>query len=392
MFSEISNLRATLNSTSIAELHVRFYVNLCRLSGYSPFSWDSEMNQVTVRKDKWKMKNNKVALALYFGVFIAMIYKLGLDCILKKPEDGKQNDSKQFLIGVIFLLIQVNGATYFSLVEYHGPAYAALLNEIIRKSRRQGIHKGIKIALNTLMISVAFMSVITFLVIAISQENLPLPASLILRTSLPKNNWMTRVLILSITLITLRSITCYWFMGITVFCGLFLSVGTLWESTRKLYNMVQKKKSKLSHQFTMYLRTQLLCCYTNLCFQKTIFFWLTIIISAIDVICLTTCLLASGTLAPGLIVIMMLLSLHVNIVSIFEYRLPGIMNQMSKDIIQAWKSNNQKGRRSWEAKFVRSCSELRIRFGEVNFFDTSTGLIVLNYKIQQIISFVLIGR
>jgi len=148
----------------------------------------------------------------------------------------------------------------------------------------------------------------------------------------------------------------------------------------------------LKTQFEDYRTIQLICCYTNVCFQKTIFLWVTVITIIMDIVTITSCLSYNASLPPRILVVLMRMSLNVNVITIFAYRFPGMLNKMSKEIVQEWKTIVQVKGRKWESRFAKSCQQLKIRFGEVNYFEESTCLTIVDFKFQQTINLKLISK
>jgi len=143
----------------------------------------------------------------------------------------------------------------------------------------------------------------------------------------------------------------------------------------------------------VYRQIQLICCYTNVCFKKSAFLGLTVAVILIDVTSFTACISSAGTLAPRILFVLVIISLNLNAITLIAYRFPGMVNRMSQEVIRGWKKHaDYKGIRCLEYKFMKSCQQIKIRFGDVNFFEVSTCLVIVDFKLQQTINLKLVTQ
>ncbi|CAL8068218.1 unnamed protein product [Orchesella dallaii] len=328
---------ALFKSTGLLERHAKIYVGLCHLSSYNPFSWDQVTKQINFNEQKWLLKNNKVTYLTYTGILMGMIYEAVVYGVLNNSNDEEKSVIQDWLFRTVFFCLHLVGMIHYAVVEHHGPVLVALLNDIIRKSSGSILNKGVRMALNSFMVSTFVTPVAVVIAILIFYETLPFPSFLTRNNT--EDSWIWKGLQIQITLLYVRSFTSWCYIGCIIIFGVILSIGTIWESIHSL-ELMQKMNTKLTDQFRKYRVIQLIACCTNICFQKTIFLWCTVLIIGIDVVSFTKCLMSAQTLSPTLVVMLVLVSLNFNVMTVCEYRFPGLMNQVSKEIIRGLSTLN----------------------------------------------------
>jgi len=97
----------------------------------------------------------------------------------------------------------------------------------------------------------------------------PLQTALIYKNkSLQDHNFISTLMRIIVTLVEVWMVAAWAFHGYLILFGVMVSVARIWSGIKTLK---AEKINKLSTHFQKYLMLQLLTCYANVCFQRTIF-------------------------------------------------------------------------------------------------------------------------
>jgi len=78
-------------------------------------------------------------------------------------------------------------------------------------------------------------------------------------------------------------------------------------------------------------------------------------------------------------------------VTMLAGRIPGMINWTTEQLIGRWKNKFQTGMRKWERKYALSCRPIRICFGDANFFERATSLVIVGFQFEHTASLILIA-
>ncbi|CAL8116164.1 unnamed protein product [Orchesella dallaii] len=184
---------------------------------------------------------------------------------------------------------------------------------------------------------------------------------------------------------------CYGIDAFIIVFGALLSTLGLWTAVRSLKR--RSNDTGISLLFQKYRMIQVLACYKNACFQKSIFLGLTFELIVLNIVSFAGLITFYGSLKPSILFLLTLLNITVIGVAASVYKIPGMVNLLSKDVIAGWKRNvDGRYRRSrLESRILKSCSEIKIRFGEMNYFEAATSLTIINFQVEKTVNFVLLN-
>ncbi|CAL8131357.1 unnamed protein product [Orchesella dallaii] len=384
--SKIYKLKPALLSPSVIEGHVRFHIALSEITSYVPISWDPTTERVTVKNNKSKIRNHPFTLISFVVVLLALIQNTIMLCHSKYKTPNEEEIHYKLLFRGVFFTIQSAGIVIFILMENHGNLLASLLNEMITISKSVKTKPGTKLALrlvscSALITPVATAAMVMYLDIAPSFSGL---------TSYIVSRWIDFGLQKVFTILLVYNLFAYALTGYITVCSIAITLCALWNEIQEL-KMMQEQHFKLLVQFEKYRKIQLLSCYVNACFKTTIFLWLTVVAIFMDILSFTVCILGIGSVTLIIVVGFAVISLNLNFTTLVGYKFPGMMNKISKQIIHGWKHQIPKSR-GYASKYGRSCSDIRIRFGEVNFVEAKTCLNITDFKMQQMINLMLLNQ
>lgn len=147
----------------------------------------------------------------------------------------------------------------------------------------------------------------------------------------------------------------------------------------------------------MYRRLQILVRLTNDCYQNTTAVYL--MNSAITLGCVCGAIMLDSRIRSHLyfseqFYCVALLTLCY-IIFLFGYAFPGWANENSKEAKKIWAgqlSEERGGRKciAWKRRFVRSCQDIRLCFGSVNYFEATTNLVIIQFVMDNTVTLLLL--
>ncbi|CAL8116162.1 unnamed protein product [Orchesella dallaii] len=387
---QLANQETSIQSNVIAT-HLKWHTYLCATSGLSPYSWNSSDQKVIINKRHFQQKRKWIGFIIFFAMFLAMIYEtmvFGYGFL----EPSAYQD---LLTRMLFLALYGGCGLYFIFNESHAHELAALINELTSKCETDPIFGGLntnamKLALRLHLISIIIpMGVMTMMVI--TPKLPPFPTGLTFQLGLDEQWWIAILRVL-LTILQMWTLALYVFDGYLILLGTFFSVIGLWTAARSL--KIRNTDTKLNNRLHQYRKIQLLACYANACFQKTIFLGFTVIMILGSTLCLAAVITYNSSLKPSILFLLMLFIVNLTGISAIVYKLPGMINLLSKQVIREWKRRvcDMVGRRKLESRILMSCTQIKIKFGELNYFEAGTSLVIVNFQIENTINLILLNH
>lgn len=190
--------------------------------------------------------------------------------------------------------------------------------------------------------------------------------------------------------------TALWMLALAClqFWNVYLpSYTIIYKATKKLEMTNDNTLRSIVDTFQTYRKLEVFTCLTNECFQNTLAIWL--MLWHIVIICLTNVMLFKGRIRERLHILQKIqsgvLSLTICAVFLIGYGFSGQANAKSKMIKKLWKrrviscKQNRGGKRELmiKRKIIAACQDIRIRFGSLNYFEKTTGLIVIHFVVEK---------
>ncbi|CAL8116170.1 unnamed protein product [Orchesella dallaii] len=395
----LQSFRETLKSqtapvqSNIIETHLKWNLNLCETAGVSPYSWDSNTQRIIINGRHFQLGKKCIGLIMYIATFLAMFYET---VVYGYGGSTSTNENQQLLNRLVFMTIYGGCGLYFIFNESHSHELVALINELMSKLERNPKFGKINIKIMKLALRLHLMSVIIpfgiMMMMVMVPKMPPFPTCLVYRMEFGEYSWTTLLLRIILTMLQIWTFAMYVFDGYLILLGALLSTIGLWTGMRAL-----KRSSinlNLNKRLQQYRMIQLLVCYTNACFQKTIFLGLTVVIILANIVSLAAFITYHDSLAPSMLAVLVLVIADVTGIAVFVYRIPGMVNQLSKQVTKGWKQRvGIRGvREKWESRMVKSCSEIKIKFGGVNYFEATTSLVIVDFQVEKTMNLILLSR
>ncbi|CAL8116168.1 unnamed protein product [Orchesella dallaii] len=393
-FREILRSQTAPVQSKIIETHLKWHLNLCETAGLSPYSWDSDTQRVTINGRHFELGKKCTGLIMYIAIFLAMFYETVVYGYLGST--STPNENQELLNRMVFMTIYGGSILYFIFNESHSHELVALINELMSKLERNPTFGRINVTAMKLALRLHLMSVIlTFgiLVMMVMVPTLPpFPTCLLYKMEFWDYSWTTLMLRIILTMLQMWTFALYIFDGYLILLGAILSTIGLWTGVSAIKRL--NTHTNLNKRLQKYRMIQLLACYTNACFQKTIYLGGTVLIILANIVCLAAFMTYHDSLAPSMLMVLVLIIVEVTGIAVFVFKILGMINHVSKEGTNGWKQRvGIRGvRQKWESRMVKSCSEIKIKFGEVNYFEAITSLVIVDFQVEKTINLILLSR
>ncbi|CAL8116166.1 unnamed protein product [Orchesella dallaii] len=380
--------------SNIIETHLKWHLNLCETAGLSPYSWDSNTQRVIINGRHSQLGKKYIGLIMYIAIFLAMFYETivyGYGGSTSTP-----NENQQLLNRLVFMTTYGGCGLYFIFNENHSREFLALINELMSKFERNPTFGRINIKVMRFALRLHLMSLILpfgiMMMMVMAPKMPPFPTCLVYKTEFGDYSWTTLMLRIILTVLQMWTFALYVFDGYLILLGALLSTIGLWTGVLALKR--SNADLKLDKRLQQYRMIQLLVCYTNACFQKTIFLGLTVVTILANIVSLAAFITYHGSLAPSILTGLVLIIVEVTGIAVFVYKILGMVNQVSKEVTKGWTQRvGIRGvRQKLESRMVKSCSEIKIKFGEVSYFEARTSLVILDFQVEKAINLILLSR
>ncbi|CAL8116180.1 unnamed protein product [Orchesella dallaii] len=305
----LQSFRETLRSqtapvqSNIIETHLRWHLNLCETPGVSPYSWDSNTQRVIINGRHFQLGKKCTGLIMCIAIFLAMFYETVVYGYLGSTSTPNKN--QQLLNRLVFMTIYGGCGLYFIFNESHSHELVALINELMSKLERNPTFGRINIKIMKIALRLHLMSVIIpfgiIVMMVMAPKMPPFPTCLVYKMEFGDYSWTTLMLRIRLTMLQMWTFAMYVFDGYLILLGAILSTIGLWNGMRALKR--SNTNLKLDKYLQQYRMIQLLVCYTNACFQKTIFLGLTVVIVLANIVSLAAFITYHDKLAPSMLTV-----------------------------------------------------------------------------------------
>ncbi|CAL8120976.1 unnamed protein product [Orchesella dallaii] len=380
--------------SNIIQTHLKWYLCLCETTGVSPYSWDANTQRITINGRHFQLEKKWIGLIMYIAIFLAMFYETVVYGY--GGSTSTANGNQHLLPRIVNMTTYGGSVLYFIFNESHSHELVALINELMSKLERHPTFGGTNIKVIKLALRIHFMSLtiaVGIMVMMVMAPKMPpFPTCLLYKMQIMENSWIPLMLRIILTSLQMWTFALYVFDGYLILLGALLSTIGLWTGVRAIKR--PNIDPNLNLRLQQYRMIQLLACYTNACFQKTIYLGITVILILANIECLAAFITYHDSLASSMLTVLVLVIVDMTGMAIFVYKILGMVNQVSKEVSNGWKQRvGISGvRQKWESRMVKSCPEIKIKFGEVSYFEAKTSLVIADFQVEKTIDLILLSR
>ncbi|CAL8116176.1 unnamed protein product [Orchesella dallaii] len=380
--------------SKIIQTHLKWYLNLCETTGVSPYSWDANTQRITINGRHFQLGKKWIGLILYIAIFLAMFYETVVYGY--GGSTSTRNGNQHLLPRIVNMTTYGGSVLYFIFNESHSHELVALINELMSKLERHPTFGRSNLKVIRLALRIHFMSLTVavgiMVMMVMAPKMPPFPTCLLYKMQIMENSRITLMLRIILTSLQMWTFALYVFDGYLILLGALLSTIGLWTGVRAIKR--PNIDPNLNLRIQQYRMIQLLACYTNACFQKTIYLGITVILILANIECLAAFITYHDSLAPSMLAVLVLVIVNMTGMAILVYKVLGMVNQVSKEVTNGWKQRvGISGvRQKWESRMVKSCPEIKIKFGEVSYFEAKTSLVIADFQVEETIDLILLSR
>ncbi|CAL8136872.1 unnamed protein product [Orchesella dallaii] len=357
--------------------HAKLHIDLCKFVKLTPFNWNSNEAKIEIKEENWK-SGRILVYAIHLTILLLMLYETIQNSILRKDADSQGN-----FVRMTLLILQIGTPVYHQVVWSDTLEFCALLNGLLNFNKLQigNLNNStVRMVLSVVKISTLLCPLSFAMVMIFAPMTPPFPTSLITL----RETWNRAGFLILVEIVEIWNMLEYMLHGYFICSVVILANAGIYIGIKSIEN--RSIKSALPK----YRIIQLLAVQTNVCFRNSVHLSITFVCILLGIVCNGAVVKYYNLLSPRALVAMVVVGAQTNVIGLLCYRIPGMVNWMSRALLQNWKRELSRRRNVVERKCLRSLSQLKVQFGNVNFFERKTCLVVVDFQIQQTINMLLL--